>query len=148
VFMNKLFLILASACFFTFSNCSKEIVSNEVNNNNSGNTFPDKNVIGKYTGTIISKCDYIPLSQGKAYSETKTDISTVTITSDTSTYLLNGTIMTGGPTVFSLQGYVLNTKNLTIDFSKSNSGRIWSKYFGGNHEYNFTCFSSGQLLHE
>lgn len=150
VFMNKSFLILASTCFFTFSNCSKE---NTIDNN-SVNTFPDKNVLGKYSGTIITKCDYKPVSFGTAFSETTSGIRTVTITSDTSKYLLNGNIMDGGPTVFlwrsdprypPVQGYILNTKSLTIDFSESNSGE---KNLSQGNKYSFTCFSSGQLMHE
>ena len=144
--MNKLLLTLASVCIISLANCTKE---NTPGNNIVG-AFPDKNILGRYTGIITSKCDYIPAiqGQGSAFSETTPNNKTVIITNDSFNYLLDGNIMQGGPTIYSFQGYVLNAKSYTIDFSASSSGQKLVKIGNTNHKYNFNCFTAGQLVHE
>ena len=146
--MNKLFFPLAFFIVFTFSSCAKNTTPTPTPKPPS--TFPDDKVLGNYTGTIITKIDLMYADSKPAYSETNSNTETASITNDASTYLINGQMMDGGPSIYTISsGYVLNTKTLTIDFSKSYSGFTTRKNSNGvSVDYKYVSFASGQLRHQ
>ena len=134
---TKLTIVLWIISLFT--SCQDENTPNSNNNN----TDP---IPGSYTG-ILSVSTNVKYDNPNCGSETITssETKTVNITKDGGSYLLDGIIMAGGPSNYSLskngENFLLNSNSKSIQFSGDYQGYSNFKCGKGN----FTQSKSGLL---